>query len=235
MPDSPDLDTLALRVNHVRQRIESACKAAGRHPDEVTLLPVSKTFGPDAIRHMVTLGFKRFGENRLQEIAQKAPELADCNVQWVVIGQVQTNKAKEVAKYASELQSLDRLALAQALDKRLVALGRTLDVLIQIKTSPEDSKSGLDPAELIPMLEALTQYRTLRVKGLMTIAELSDDQAAVRQCFSLLRQCQAQARAANIPDMTFDRLSMGMSADMDIAIAEGSTEIRVGSALFGQR
>lgn len=235
MPDSPDLDTLALRVKEVRQKIQAACEHAHREPANVTLLPVSKTFGATAIRHMVTLGFKRFGENRLQEIAQKATELEDCDIEWVVIGHVQTNKAKEVAKYASELQSLDRLTLAQALHKRLSLLDRTLDVLIQIKTSPEDTKAGVDPSELIPMLQALVQYPTLQVRGLMTMAVLSEDEMAVRQCFTLLRQCQAQARAANIPGMTFDRLSMGMSGDMQIAIEEGSTEVRVGSAIFGSR
>jgi pyridoxal phosphate enzyme (YggS family) len=235
MPDSPDLDTLALRVKDVMQKIESACQGARRDVSEVTLLPVSKTFGADAIRHMVTLGFKRFGENRLQEIAQKAPALEDCDIEWVVIGHVQTNKAKEVAKYASELQSLDRLALAEALHKRLSTLDRTLDVLVQVKTSPEQTKAGVDPHELLALLQDLTNYPTLKVKGLMTMAVLSEDEDAVRQCFVRLRQCQEQARAANLPGMTFDRLSMGMSGDMRIAIEEGSTEVRVGSAIFGAR
>jgi len=231
----PDRQTLALHVEQVMQQINAACQAAGRSPSEVTLLPVSKTFDAQAIRDMVALGFKRFGENRLQEIAQKAPELADCEIEWVVIGQVQTNKAKEVAKYASELQSLDRLALAEALHRRLSAAGRTLKVLVQVKTSPEDTKAGIEPDALIPFLKDLTQFPTLQVEGLMTMAVFSEDETAVRQCFQRLRDCQAQARAANLPGISVDRLSMGMSGDMALAIDEGSTEVRVGSAIFGQR
>lgn len=228
-------ETLLSRVQKVQHQIEAACTRVGRDPSEVTLLPVSKTFGPPAIREMVRLGFKRFGENRLQEIAQKAPELADCNIEWVVIGHVQTNKAKEVAKYATELQSLDRLALAEALHKRLAALNRTLKVLVQVKTSPEDTKSGLEPQDLIAFLKALSTFPTLKVEGLMTMAILSEDESAVRECFRLLRQCRDQALEARIEGISLSRLSMGMSGDMAIAIEEGSTEVRVGSAIFGAR
>lgn len=230
-----DRESLASNVKDVQQKIAHACERAGRDPAEVTLLPVSKTFDSAAIRNMVALGFKRFGENRLQEIAQKAPELADCDIEWVVIGHVQTNKAKEVAKYASELQSLDRIALAEALDRRLEPLGRTLKVLVQVKTSPEETKSGLEPQDLIAFLKELTQFPTLKVEGLMTMAVLSDDEQAVRDCFKLLRHCRDQAQAAGIEGISLDRLSMGMSGDMAIAIEEGSTEVRVGTAIFGKR
>lgn len=227
--------SLAQRLDAVQARIEDACACAGRDPADVALLSVSKTFDADVIRQAVGLGLTRFGENRLQEVAQKAPLLADCALQWVVIGHVQTNKAKEVAKYATELQSLDRLTLAQALDQRLKTAGRTLDVLVQLKTSPEESKFGLDPAELVDFLHKLTEFETLRVKGLMTMAVLSDDPAAVRACFKRLRDCRDQAASQGIPGVSLDRLSMGMSGDLELAIAEGSTEVRVGSALFGQR
>lgn len=230
-----DLESLRNRVVRVQNQIEQACLKAGRDPASVTLLPVSKTFGADAIRLMVDLGFRRFGENRLQEIAQKAPELEDCGVQWVVIGHVQTNKAKEVAKYATELQSLDRLALAQALDKRLSVLGRTLDVLVQVKTSPEDTKSGVLPEELVDFLRELSQFPSLKVRGLMTMAVLSEDTEAVRACFRRLKQCQGEALAAQIAGISLSRLSMGMSGDLATAIEEGSTEVRVGTAIFGQR
>lgn len=230
-----DLESLRSRVAHVQSQIEQACLNAGRDPSTVTLLPVSKTFDAHAIRLMVELGFQRFGENRLQEIAQKAPELVDCNVQWVVIGHVQTNKAKEVAKYAAELQSLDRLELAQALHKRLSALGRKLDVLVQVKTSTEDTKSGVSPEELVDFLRELNRFPSLQVRGLMTMAVLSDDRQAVRACFGLLRQCQETALAAKIPGISLSRLSMGMSGDLAIAIEEGSTEVRVGTAIFGKR
>lgn len=229
---STDLST---RLAAVRKRITTACEAADRDPAKVTLLPVSKTFDAEVIREAVELGLTRFGENRLQEIAQKAPLLADCNIEWVVIGHVQTNKAKDVAKYASELQSLDRLSLAQALDQRLKTAERTLNVLVQVKTSPEESKFGLDPADLIAFLHTLAEFDTLRVKGLMTMAVLSEDPQAVRACFTRLRQCRDDAARHNINGISLDRLSMGMSGDLESGIVEGSTEVRVGSAIFGQR
>ena len=223
------------RIARIKARMADACARVGRDPAEVTLLPVSKTFDDQAIRRAVSLGYKRFGENRTQEIGQKAPLLADCDIQWVVIGQLQTNKAKEVARLAHELQSLDRLELAEALDRRLQLEGRSLDVLVQVKTSPEETKAGLDPNELIPFLKKLSSFQTLRVRGLMTMAILSEDQTAVRRCFAQLRQLRDQARQEGIAGIELDRLSMGMSGDFELAIEEGSTEIRVGSAIFGAR
>jgi PLP dependent protein len=229
------MSTLKERLDQIEQRIAVACECAHRDTKSVTLLPVSKTFDASVIREAVGLGLNRFGENRLQEIAQKAPELSDCDVQWVVIGSVQTNKAKEVAKYATELQSLDRIELALALHKRLLDNGRTLDVLVQVKTSPEESKSGLAPELLEGFLRELAELPTLRVKGLMTMAILSEDTQAVRECFVKLRVLRDQMQALGIEGVSLDRLSMGMSGDFEIAIEEGSTEIRVGSALFGSR
>lgn len=233
MPNTSN--TMTERVAQIRNRIDQACARAGRDPREVTLLPVSKTFDVAAIREAIALGFTRFGENRTQEIAQKAPLLADCDVQWVVIGQLQTNKAKEVAKFAHELQSLDRLELAEALDRRLQQEGRAIDVLVQVKTSPEETKSGLEPAELFTFLRLLANYQTLRVRGLMTMAVLSEDTQAVRACFAQLKQLQERARQEAIAGVSLERLSMGMSGDFEIAIEEGSTEIRVGSSIFGSR
>ena len=233
MPNTSN--TMAERVAQIRNRIDQACARAGRDPADVTLLPVSKTFDVAAIREAMALGFTRFGENRTQEIAQKAPLLVDCGVQWVVIGQLQTNKAKEVAKFVHELQSLDRLELAEALDRRLQQEGRAIDVLVQVKTSPEETKSGLEPAELFTILRQLANYQTLRVQGLMTMAVLSEDTQAVRHCFAQLKQLQERARQEAIAGVSLERLSMGMSGDFEIAIEEGSTEIRVGSSMFGSR
>ncbi len=229
------VDTMALRVHGIRERMARACARAGRDPAEVSLLPVSKTFDDLAIREAVAMGFRRFGENKTQEIAQKAPLLKDCNVQWVVIGHLQTNKAKDVARLAHELQSLDRLELAEALDRRLQSEGRSIDVLVQVKTSPEESKSGLEGPELVNFLRQLTRFDTLRVQGLMTMAVLSDDEQAVRGCFAQLRMLRDMARQEAIQGITLDRLSMGMSGDFELAIEEGSTEIRIGSAIFGSR
>ena len=216
----------------VRARVDDACRAAGRDPSEVSILPVSKTFGPEVVRAAMALGLRRFGENKVQEIRGKAEALAGEGIEWVVIGHLQTNKAKDVARLASEVQSLDRIELADALHRRLALEGRTMDVLVEVKTSPEESKHGLPPGELPAFLDALRAYDTLRVRGLMTLAVQSDDAEAVRACFRQLRRLR-DAAVAQGHELT--RLSMGMSGDFPLAIAEGATEVRIGTAIFGRR
>lgn len=226
-------DTLRARWDGLRQRIDDACRAAGRDPGEVRILPVSKTFGPDVIRQAAAdLGLHRFGENKVQEIRDKAEPLADCGIDWVMIGHLQTNKAGVVARLAAEVQSLDRPRLAVALDRHLRSEGRVIDVLVQVKTSDEPSKYGLDPEQLLPFLDELAGYPTLRVQGLMTLAINTDDPDTVRGCFRRLRELRdaAATRGHRLP-----RLSMGMSGDFPLAIAEGATDVRIGTALFGAR
>ncbi|MEO6801176.1 MAG: YggS family pyridoxal phosphate-dependent enzyme [Rhodanobacter sp.] len=216
----------------IRRRVDAACVDAGRDPSEVTILPVSKTFGPEIIRAGVALGMRRFGENKVQEIRDKAAALADCGIDWAMIGHLQTNKVKDVARLASEVQSLDRPELAEALDRRLQLEGHAIDVLVQVKTSPEPSKYGLPPEQLPGFLDALRRYDTLRVRGLMTLAILSTEPGEIRGCFRLLRELRdhAVAQGHDLP-----KLSMGMSGDFPLAIAEGATEVRIGTAIFGKR
>ncbi|MGB3269580.1 MAG: YggS family pyridoxal phosphate-dependent enzyme [Rhodanobacter sp.] len=223
---------LAANWSDIRRRVDEACRAAGRDPTEVDILPVSKTFGPELIRAMVALGVRRFGENKVQEIRDKSALLADCGIDWVMIGHLQTNKAKDVARLASEVQSLDRLELAEALDRRLQHEGRALDVLVQVKTSSEPSKYGLPPEQLAGFLNNLRRYETLRVRGLMTLAIHSSEPAEIRACFRLLRELRdREVRQGH--DLT--KLSMGMSGDFPLAVAEGATELRIGTAIFGKR
>ncbi|WP_333903456.1 YggS family pyridoxal phosphate-dependent enzyme [Achromobacter insolitus] len=230
------VDTMAGRLAQIQQRIASACERAGRSPDSVTLLPVSKTFGEDAIREAMALGLTRYGENKTQEIRQKATALASLGLQWVLIGHLQTNKARDAARDAAEVQSLDRVELAEALHRRLTNEGRTLDVLVQVKTSSEPSKYGMDPADVAGFLRRVaTDFPTLRVQGLMTLAVNSPDPAEVRACFRALRELRDRLRQENLPGVSLDRLSMGMSGDFELAIEEGSTEVRIGSAIFGAR
>ncbi|WP_350016904.1 YggS family pyridoxal phosphate-dependent enzyme [Rhodanobacter sp. IGA1.0] len=228
----PTPSHLAANWADIRRRVDEACRAAGRDPAEVDVLPVSKTFGPELIRAGVALGMHRFGENKVQEIRDKAPLLADCGIDWVMIGHLQTNKAKDVARLAAEVQSLDRLELAEALDRRLQHEGRAIDVLVQVKTSTEPSKYGLPPEQLAGFLNTLRGCDSLRVRGLMTLAIHSDEAAEVRACFRLLRELRDRSmlQGHDIP-----RLSMGMSGDFGLAIAEGATEVRIGTAIFGQR
>lgn len=226
-------ESLEDRLDQIRRRIAAACVKVGRAPADVALLPISKTFDASVIREAVSLGLRRFGENKTQEVRQKAQVLADLSLQWVLVGHLQTNKVRDAVRHAVELQSLDRLDLAQALDKRLQSQGRTLDVLIEVKTSSEPSKAGLAPDELPQFLKQLQSMDTLRVKGLMTLAVNSADEQAVRGCFRLLRLWRDRLRNAGFEQV--QRLSMGMSGDFELAIEEGSTEVRIGSALFGQR
>ncbi|WP_409427682.1 YggS family pyridoxal phosphate-dependent enzyme [Mycobacterium sp. SMC-11] len=224
--------TLRARWEQLRARVDDACRAAGRSPADVEVLPVSKTFGPELIREAVDLGMHRFGENKVQEIKDKTEPLSDCGIDWVMIGHLQTNKAGVVARLAAEVQSLDRPKLAVALDRHLRAENRIIDVLVQVKTSDEPSKYGLEPDQLLPFLDELAGYSTMRVRGLMTLAINTDDPDAVRGCFRRLRQLRdtAAERGHDVP-----RLSMGMSGDFALAIAEGATEVRIGTALFGSR
>lgn len=228
------MDTAFLAANwaQIRRRVDDACREAGRDPASVNILPVSKTFGPELIRAAVGLGLHRFGENKVQEIRDKAPPLADCGIDWVMIGHLQTNKARDVARLVSEVQSLDRLELAEALDRRLQQEGRAIDVLVQVKTSLEPSKYGLPPEQLPAFLDTLRGYDTLRIRGLMTLATHSSDPTEVRGCFRMLRDLRDQAvlQGHDLP-----RLSMGMSGDFPLAIAEGASEVRIGTAIFGSR
>ena len=228
--------SIAARIAQIRSRIDDLTVAAGRPAGSVALLPVSKTFGVEAIREAIAAGQTRFGENKAQEIRDKSGLLADADVQWVMIGHLQTNKARDVARHAHEIQSLDRQDLAVALERRLVLEGRSLTALVQVKTSDEPTKSGLDPAALEDFLRFLAEETPhLRVQGLMTLAVNDPDRAAVQACFRRLRELRDTMQEKSIAGIGLDRLSMGMSGDYDLAIAEGSTEVRIGSAIFGDR
>lgn len=226
-------NALAARWRQVQHRVEAACQRSGRAPGSVRILPVSKTFPAAVVRQAAALGLTRFGENKVQEIRDKAAALSDLALDWVVIGRVQTNKAKDVVRLAAEVQSLDRLELAQALQHRLQQAGRHLDVLVQVKTSREESKSGLAPEALPGFLDTLAETcPALCVRGLMTLAEHSAEPAVVRGCFAQLRHLRD---AAQLRGHVLERLSMGMSGDFELAIDEGATEVRLGAAIFGPR
>ena len=219
----------------VRARIDDAARRVGRAPGDVTLLPVSKTVPIDRVRVAIGSGMRLLGENKVQEAVRKHRETGDLDVSWSIIGHLQTNKARDVAAIATEFQALDRLRVAEALDRRLRAAGRSLDVFVQVNTSAEDSKFGMPPEELPAFLQALPTYETLRVRGLMTLAILTPDDVRVRECFSLLRTLRDRARE-DAPDLIgAGELSMGMSGDYEIAVEEGATCVRVGQAIFGAR
>lgn len=226
---------IAANLHEVEQRIAAAARGAGREPAEVRLLPVSKTVPVERIRQAVAAGVRRLGENKVQEAHEKAEALAEEGLDWVVIGHLQSNKAKYVARFADEVQSIDRPKVARALDERLQAEGRPMDVLVQVNTSGEASKYGVEPDSADRLLREIAGLGSLRVRGLMTLALFSDDQDRVRACFRRLRALRDRLRDSAPDGVCLDRLSMGMSGDYELAIAEGSTEVRVGTAVFGKR
>lgn len=220
----------------VQARIAAACARAGRDVGSVRLLPVSKTKPESSLRLAHAAGCHMLGENKVQEAWGKWESMQDLvDLRWSVIGHLQTNKAKLVARFASEFQALDSLRLAEALDRRLQAEGRSLDVFVQVNTSGEASKYGLAPEEVEAFLQALPAMSSLRVRGLMTLALFSSDAARVRQCFVRLRQLRERLQQTAPAGISLQQLSMGMSGDFEIAIEEGATVVRVGQAIFGAR
>ena len=234
-PTASSVHDFARNIAEVRAKISTAAKRVGRDPAEVELLPVSKTVPDDRVRLSVAAGCLKLGENKVQEAKRKSEELADLGVNWSVIGHLQTNKARDVAAFASEFQALDNLRAAAALDRRLQAAGRSLDVYVQVNTSAEPQKYGLPPEELEAFLRELPNFSSLRVQGLMTLAIFSNDIPRVRECFVRLRTLRDQMRDIDQDLIGPGGLSMGMSGDYEVAIEEGATCVRVGQAIFGAR
>ncbi|HJE51202.1 MAG TPA: YggS family pyridoxal phosphate-dependent enzyme [Tessaracoccus flavescens] len=229
--------SVAENLSAIEARIAEACRQADRSPDDVRLMPVSKTKPPSDVLEVAAGGYRLFGENKVQEAYEKWEVLRDEHpeIEWAIIGHLQTNKAKFVAKFASEFQALSSVKLAAELDKRLQAEGRQLDVLVQINSSGEPQKFGIDPADAVELARELPAFDALRVRGLMTLAVFSDDHAAVGACFQRMVEVQERLRneAGDVSDWA--ELSMGMSGDFELAIAHGATTVRVGQAIFGDR
>ncbi|HRE00501.1 MAG TPA: YggS family pyridoxal phosphate-dependent enzyme [Ilumatobacteraceae bacterium] len=234
-PAASTVEEFADNLAAVRARIDAAARRAGRDPAEVRLLPVSKTVPQERLRLAVAAGCSQLGENKVQEAVRKSREMADLGIAWSVIGHLQTNKARDVVAVAAEFQALDSVRVAEALDRRLQAAGRGLDVFVQVNTSGEESKFGLAPEDLPAFLAELPNYSSLRVRGLMTLAIFSDDTIAVRGCFTLLRTLRDRARDTDPGLIGPGELSMGMSGDYELAVEEGATCVRVGQAIFGAR
>lgn len=229
-------DDIRAAYDSVRAEVDAAARAAGRDPSEVRLLPVSKTVPVDRLRLAVEAGLTELAENKPQEVGRKAGEMADLPVRWVAIGHLQTNKARIIAERADEFQALDSVRLTQALQRRLETADRHLDVLIQVNTSGEEAKTGASPGDVGQILEVAASCDRLRVRGFMTVATNTDDEAEVRRCFAQLRGILDAAREDAVVDPELlTELSMGMSGDYAIAVAEGATCVRVGTAIFGAR
>lgn len=220
------------------QRIDAAAHRAGRNPEEILLMAVTKTFPPERIRDAYHAGVRLFGENRVQEFSIKAESLRDlAGSEWHMIGHLQTNKAAKAAELFSGIDSVDSLRLAEKLNSAAEKEGKDLAVLIEINVGGETAKSGVDPgsSELEGILQGAPRLHHLAIKGLMTIPPFTDDPQHARSYFRRLRELRDQIADRHLEGIAMDVLSMGMSHDFEVAIEEGSTCVRVGTAIFGER
>lgn len=228
-------EDILFNLKQVHDRIENTCQLSGRKASDVELLLATKTVSAEKIRIAIEAGETLIGENKMQEFRDKDAELEDLEIERHFIGHLQTNKIKDVLKYVTCIQSLDRLNLAQELDKQLQKDGRTLDVFIQVNTSFEESKFGLSPNDVIPFIKEIKKYDTLKIKGLMTIGLLDVEKEKMRPSLRLLREIRDEIYAEKIEGINNLKLSMGMSQDLELAIAEGSNIVRIGTSIFGNR
>ncbi|MDO8108205.1 YggS family pyridoxal phosphate-dependent enzyme [Isoptericola sp. b441] len=231
--DSPTAE-IARRWQALTERVASAADAAGRSPDDVAVLLASKTTPVPVVRAAVEAGATLLGENRVQELVAKAPELADLDPTWHVIGHLQSNKVNAALRWARCVQSVDDLDLARRLSRRCEVTDRDLEVMVQVNVSGEETKSGVSPEAALDLAASVAALPGLRLTGLMTIGAHSPDTGLVRAGYARLRELrdalvgQAATAGATV-------LSMGMSGDLELAVAEGATLVRVGTAVFGPR
>ena len=226
--------TITANIAALRQRIVQSASDAGRDPAEITLLAVSKTRSAEEVAVALDAGLTQIGENYLQEAVDKQAALQGRNACWHFIGPIQSNKTREIASHFDWVHSVDREKIARRLSEQRPKRKPPLKICLQVNISREDSKSGVLPEDALTLAKQITALPALQLRGLMAVPAASDDPAEQRAAFAALRALRDTLQQA-LPDQTLDTLSMGMSGDMDAAIAEGSTLIRIGTALFGPR
>lgn len=238
----PQEAAIRARIADIRQRLAAACERAGRDPQDVTLMAVTKTVSAELIEAAYRAGITFFGENRVQEAAAKISptlwhelERPAMMPQWHLIGHLQTNKAKKALELFQVIQSVDSLRLAEALQHQAELASQKVEIFIEINTSGEVSKFGAPPAEALTLAKNVAALSNLHLTGLMTIGALTNEPAVTRRCFRRLRELQDEINAAKLPGVNIRHLSMGMTDDFELAIEEGSTLVRVGRAIFGAR
>ncbi|NLM75297.1 MAG: YggS family pyridoxal phosphate-dependent enzyme [Clostridiaceae bacterium] len=234
MSNSVDVEKMRESILKIRKKIEAAAEKSGRNPDDILLLGVTKTVDVDAMQAAFDLGIKDFGENRVQEFVKKS-DIINRECRWHIIGRLQTNKVKYLDNRISLIHSLDRLKLAEALDKRGKIIDYVFPVLVQVNVSGESTKAGIEPENLKNFLLQISKMGNIKVKGLMTIAPYTEDSEAVRYVFRNLKQLAVDIDRERLENISMEELSMGMSGDYETAIEEGSTIVRIGSAIFGER
>lgn len=226
--------SIAENLNEIRKRAEDACARAGRDPEEVTLIAVSKTKPLPALMDAYAAGARDFGENKVQEICEKYPSMPE-DAKFHMIGHLQTNKVSQVIEKAVLIHSVDSIHLAERIEKEASKRGITANILLEVNVAREESKFGLFLEEVIPALEAIQKFPHICVKGLMTIAPNVDHAEENRIYFQKLYQLYVDIKSKNIDNGSMSVLSMGMTGDFEVAIEEGATMIRVGTGIFGSR
>ncbi|HEY5619485.1 MAG TPA: YggS family pyridoxal phosphate-dependent enzyme [Vicinamibacterales bacterium] len=229
------MSSIADRLTEVRSRIAAAARSAGRDPSSVRLIAVSKTFSLDVVREAYTAGQRDFGENRVQEALQKIQGSSDLDIRWHLLGHLQTNKAKRAASVFAAIHSVDSVDLLQRLDAAAASSSSAPEVLIQVDLADEATKFGVRPPDVPPLLEAAAALHTARVVGLMTLPPIPKDPEDARPWFRRLRSLRDEWLAGGVPAAMLQELSMGMSGDFEVAVQEGATIVRVGTAIFGRR
>jgi PLP dependent protein len=222
-------------VEIVKNRIRELCFRCGRKPEDVLLLGVSKTFGVDRIQEAVSAGLFDLGENYAQELLEKRTRLNDDRIRWHFIGHLQSNKVKYIAEYVHLIHSVDDERLAEEIQKRAERHGRFIDVLVEVHTTDEATKYGVPPEQTLELVKRISRFDRVRVQGLMTMGPFSDDPNDSRPSFRQLAEIGAQIAREGIDNVSMRHLSMGMSHDYNVAIEEGATIVRIGTAIFGQR
>ena len=222
-------------LEQVRQNIANAATKAGKKPDDIILVMATKTVEPERIREAIRAGGHIVAENKVQEALKKYEVLKNEDAEWHFIGHLQTNKIKDVLKFADMIHSVDRLSLAEKLDQRLQQEGRSLDILVQVNTSHEESKYGVAPEDALSLVKQTARYDTLKIHGLMTIGLFTKDEVKIRKCFKVLKEINDNIVKEGIDRVDMKYLSMGMSGDYQIAIEEGANMVRIGTAIFGAR
>ncbi|MFL6312270.1 MAG: YggS family pyridoxal phosphate-dependent enzyme [Terriglobales bacterium] len=230
--------SIADNIAEIRERIGRAAAKVARRADSITLMAVSKTVEPERIKEAYAAGLRVFGENRVQEFEAKSAALSELkDAEWHLIGHLQSNKAKKAGELFHAVDSVDSLRLAEKLNQAAAESNKKLNVLLEIKVGQEESKAGipLDSPELENLLRAAPQLTNLQIRGLMTVPPFTEDPEGARLYFRMLRDLRDQIAARKLPAIQMDVLSMGMSHDFEVAIEEGSTCVRVGTAIFGTR
>ncbi len=230
------MNTIADNIQILRERIADAAATCGRSPEEIALLAVSKTFPKESIYQAVDAGIRQFGENRIQEAEVKIPGFPKTmNLEWHLVGHLQSNKARRAAELFDMIHSLDSLKLAAKLNQTCLEIGKTLPVLLQVDLGEEESKFGAAPDQIREIVEILSEFKGLRLDGLMTIPPFFEDAELVRPYFVKLREWKEKLESEQPGCLGRQHLSMGMTHDFEVAIQEGATIVRIGTAIFGSR